>query len=189
MLNESQDNINKNRNKKLLIFSKFNIGNQITRKNSLEKTEESRNFGYELETNHKLSSTNDEKMPNNMSRCDSMIFYKDKFKKLQKKRDYSGSDMITSSIDYNDKTTDSHSFFINLKVKLKNNNSKNNSSMINKIIGLNKLKYKKKKIKKVSFKKEFVTYIDIESFKKYNMENNCLNANDKAESKCTCLVF
>ena len=108
---------------------------------------------------------------------------------INKKKDYSSSDMITSSIDYNDKTTDSRSFFMNLKMKSKNNNSKNNSSMINKIIGLDKHKYKKKKIKKVSFKKELVTYIDIESFKKYNMENNCLNANDKAESKCTCLVF
>ena len=76
------------------------------------------------------------------------IFYKDKFKKLQKKKDYSSSDMVTSSMDYNDKTTDSHSFFMNLKVKSKNNNSKNNTPIINKIIVLNKLKYKKKKMKK-----------------------------------------
>ena len=192
MLNESQDYIIKNKDKKLLTFSKFEIGNKITRKNSLEKSEESRNFRYELEPNRKLSNTNDEKITNNVSRTsryDSMIFYKDKFKKLQKKKDYSSSDMITSSMDYNDKTTDSRSFVMNLKIKSKNNNSKNNSSMINKIIGLNKLKKKKKKIKKVSFKKVFVTYIDIESFKKYNMENNCLNAKDKAESKCTCLIF
>ena len=189
MLNESQDNINKNKDKKYLTFSKFNMDNQITRKNSLEKNEESRNFRYELESDRKLSNTNDEKLTNNISKYDSMIFYKDKFKKLQKKKEYFSSDLITNSMDYNDKTTDSHSFFMNLKVKSKNKNSKNNSSMINKIIGLNKLKYKKKKIKKVSFKKVFVTYIDIESFKKYNMENNCLNANDKAESKCTCLIF
>ena len=189
MLNESQDNINKNKDKKLLTFTNFNMGSQITRKNSLEKNEESRNFRYELAPNHKLSNTNDEKLANNVSRYDSMIFYKDKFKKLPKKKDYSSSDMVTSSMDYNDKTTDSHSFFMNLKVKSKNNNSKNNTPMINKIIGLNKLKYKKKKMKKVSFKKVFVTYIDIESYKQYNMENYCLNAKDKAESKCTCIVF
>ena len=189
MLNESQDNIYKNKDKKLLTFSKFNIGSKMIIKNNLEKKEESRNFCYELESNHKLSNTNDEKLPNNVSRYDSMIFSKDKFRKMQKKKDYSSSDMITSSMDYNDKTTDSHSFFMNLKVKTKNNNSRNNSSMINKVIGLNKLKYKKKKIKRVSFKKVFVTYIDIESFKKYNVENNCLNANDKEESKCTCLVY
>ena len=189
MLNESQDNIIKNKDKKLLTFSKFNIDNQITRKNSLEKSEESRNFRYELEPNRKLSNTNDEKLTNNVSKYDSMIFYKDKFKKLQKNKNYSSSDMITSSMDYNDKTTDSRSFVMNLKVKSKNNNSKNNSSMVNKIIGLNKLKYKKKKMKKVSFKKVFVTYIDIESYKKYNMENYSLDAKDKAESKCTCIVF
>ena len=189
MLNESLDNINKNKDKKLLTFSKFNVGDERTRKNSLEKSEESRNFRYELEPNRKLSITNDEKITNNVSRYDSMIFLKDKFKKLPKKKEYSSSDMITSSMDYNDKTTESHSFFMNLKVKTKNNSQKNNTSMVNKIIGLNKLKFKKKKTKKVSFKKAFVTYIDIESYKKYYMENNGLNANDKAESKCTCLIF
>ena len=189
MLNESQDIFNKNKNKKLLTYTNFNMGSKIIRKNSFEKNEESRNFHYELAPNHKLSNTNDEKLTNNVSRYDSMIFYKDKFKKLQKKKDYSSSDMVTSSMDYNDKTTDSRSFFINLKVKTKNKNKKNNSSMVNKIIGLNTLKSKKKKIKKVSFKKIFVTYIDIESYKKYNMENYCLNAKDKAESKCTCIVF
>ena len=188
MLNESLDNIIKNKDKKFLTFSKFNRDKHITRKNSFEKNGESRNFRYELDQNRKLSNTNDEKLTNNISRYDSMIFYKEKFKKLQKKKDYSSSDMVTSSMDYNDKTTDSRPFFMNLKVKTKNN-SKNKSSMINKIIGLNKLKNKKKKIKKVSFKKVFVTYIDIESFKQYNMDINCPNAKDKAESKCTCLVF
>ena len=68
--------------------------------------------------------------------------------------------------------------------------SRGNSSMVNKIIGLNKVKGKKKNNKKVKFKKKFVSYIEIESFKKYNMENNSFNVNDnKTDTKCTYLMF
>ena len=186
MLNKTQEN--KNREHKIILLSQIKSDKKsYSRKSTVPKSEERRNFPYELGL-HKLSNTNDENIGHNLGKLDSMIFYKDKIKNFQKKRDYSTSDMLTCSVDCNDKTNDSRSF-VNMKMKAKMNSASKGSSMLSKIIGLSKIKVKKKKAKKVTFKKKFVTYVDIESFKKYNMENFCFNANDKTEEKCTCFIF
>ena len=188
MLNLTQQN--KNKEPKIIFLSKVKSDKkQYSRKNTtLPKSEEGRNFRYELGLN-KISNTNDENIEHDHSKkIDSMILYKDKIKNFQKKRDNSSSDMLTCSADYNDKTNDNH-YFTNMKMKSKMSGASKGSSMLNKIIGLNKIKIKKKKNKKVTFKKKLVTYVDIESYKKYNMETSRFNANDKLDEKCTCLSF
>lgn len=186
MLDKTQEN--KNKERKIILLSQIKSDKKnYSRKGTIPKSEEGRNFRYELGLN-KISNTNDEKIGNNLSKLDSMILYKDKIKNFQKKKDYSSSDMLTCSADCNDKTNDSRCF-VNMKMKAKMNSASKGSSMLSKIIGLSNIKVKKKKAKKVTFKKNFVTYVDIESFKKYNMENFCFNANDKIEEKCTCFIF
>ena len=178
---------NKNKERKIILLSQIKSDKKsYSRKGTVPKSEERRNFRYELGLK-KISNTNDENIGHNLGKLDSMIFYKDKIKNFQKKKDYSSSDMLTCSADCNDKTNDSRCL-VNMKMKTKMN-STSKGSMLSKIIGLSNIKVKKKKTKKVTFKKKFVTYVDIESFKKYNMENFCSNAKDKIEEKCTCFIF
>lgn len=189
MLNEFLDINHQNNDYKTSDFFQLNSNKKrITSKNYRHKSEDRKIDRYDLGKSQ-ISNSNDEKFGHNIAKCDSMVFYRDKIQKFQKRKQFSTSDMITTSIDFNDKTTERFPFFTNLKIKTKNNYSKGNSSMLNKIIGLNKIKYKKKKAKKVTYKKKFVTYIDVESYKKYNMENCCFNGNDKTETKCTCLII
>ena len=188
MFNQSQ-NI-KNKTQKIILLSQVKSDKkQFSRKNTFTKGDEKLNFLYELDFKN-ISHTNEENTEYNHPKLDSMILYKDKIKNFKKKKTYSTTDLLTSSDFFNDKTNDSY-FFSNIKSKTKmSSTSRGNSSMVNKIIGLNKVKGKKKNNKKVKFKKKFVSYIEIESFKKYNMENNSFNVNDnKTDTKCTCLMF
>ena len=170
MLNDNLENVNNN-----------------NQKNSNDKSDIKQNFRYDIKSN-KIAHSIDEKNTN--YKCDSMILYQEKMKnfQLKNKKEYSSSELATTSLDFNDKASDSRSFFSNLKIKSKINKQKSSCIMLNKILGLDK-KEKKKQVKKVSFKKKFVSYIDIESYKKYYMENNGISANDKNETKCSCLSF
>ena len=170
MLNDNLENVNNN-----------------NQKNSNDKSDIKQNFRYDIKSN-KIAHSIDEKNTN--YKCDSMILYQEKMKnfQLKNKKEYSSSELATTSLDFNDKASDSRSFFSSLKIKSKINKQKSSCIMLNKILGLDK-KEKKKQVKKVSFKKKFVSYIDIESYKKYYMENNGISANDKSETKCSCLSF
>ena len=192
MQKENEQNIltkirNQNFLKKIKIKDeKLDSPRRNTRKRSVESSNNSR---YDLEGG-KFSKTTDVK---SMIKNDSMILYKDKLKNSQMniKKENSMSDLITNSIDYNnDKTTDSHSFFSNFKMKSKLPTSGGTGmSLAAKYKNINRIKIKKKKSKKVTFKKKFVTYVDVESYKQYNLENCCLNDNDKTETKCTCFIY
>ena len=195
MENENEQNIitklkNQNILKKIQIRDeKLDTPRRNSRKRSVETSNNSR---YDLDGG-KISKTTDEKSMRSMVKNDSMILYKDRLKNSQNsiKKENSMSDLITNSIDYNnDKATDNHSFFPNLKMKSKLPTSGGvGISLATKYKNINKIKIKKKKPKKVTFKKKFVIYVDIESYKQYNLENCCLNDNDKTETKCTCFIY
>jgi len=165
------------------------------KKISPKGSDDSRNYRYELETN-KLS-TCDEKIPNINIKNDSMILYQEKLKKFQRKnkREFSASEIMMSSEKINDKNTDNYSYVsmgkLKLKLKSKYPTSRAQSSLnINKFVNITKLKLgKKDKKKKVTFKKTFATIIDVESFKKYNVENSMLNKTEKDNTKCTCSII
>ena len=164
------------------------------KKISPKGSDDSRNFRYELETN-KFSSTCDEKILNINIKNDAMILYQEKLKKLERKnkREFSASEIMMSSEKINDKNTDNYSYVSMGKLKLKSKypTSRAQSSLnVNKFVNITKLKLgKKDKKKKVTFKKTFATIIDVESFKKYNVENNMLNKTKKDNTKCTCSII
>ena len=148
------------------------------------------NYRYDLE-NGKLSSTCEEKVSNENPKIDSMTLYKNKLKRLEKnnKREYSASEIMMTTKDDNEKNTDNNPILSKMKMVSKVSSSKElDSLMNNKFINLRSIKINKKRIKKVTFKKNFVNIVEIESYKKYNIDNN-LTPNDKADTKCTCLIF
>lgn len=148
------------------------------------------NYRYDLE-NGKLSSTCEEKVSNENPKIDSMTLYKNKLKKLEKnnKREYSASEIMMTTKDDNEKNTDNNPILSKMKMVSKVSSSKElDSLMNNKFINLRSIKINKKRAKKVTFKKNFVNIVEIESYKKYNIDNN-LTPNDKADTKCTCLIF
>ena len=148
------------------------------------------NYRYELE-NGKLSSTCEEKVSNENPKIDSMTLYKNKLKKIEKnnKREYSASEIMMTTKDDNEKNTDNNPILSKMKMVSKVSSSKElDSLMNNKFINLRSIKINKKRAKKVTFKKNFVNIVEIESYKKYNIDNN-LTPNDKADTKCTCLIF
>ena len=51
----------------------------------------------------------------------------------------------------------------------------------------NNILKKKFKKKKLTFKKKFVDIVNIESYKKYNL-NKSLN-NDSEDTKCSCIIY
>jgi hypothetical protein len=193
MNNEIIENKNKLNNPNKINYIHFeNEYLEYQKKISPKGSDDTRKYRYELETN-KLSSTCDEKMPNNNSKNDSMILYRDKLKKFQRKnrREFSESEIMMSSEKINDKNTDNYSYISMGKLKSKYPTSRQiNSLNINKFVNISKLKIgKKDKKKKVTFKKAFATIIEVESFKKYNVENNMLNKSQKDSTKCTCSII
>ena len=188
MINDKIENINDNNQKIFKFFQDKKDKKNLSIKSKINKCETDRNFAYDLQPNRHSNSIDERR---NNSKLDSMDLIREKMKnfQLKNKKEFSSSDMLTSSLEYNDKTTDSHQFFSSLKIKSKRNNSKGSNKMLNKIIGLDKKLKKKKAQKKVTFDTNFVNYINIESYKKYYIENNGLDAKDKTETKCTCLIY
>ena len=159
-----------------------------------KRSEDEKNYKYDFERGKLIYFNDDKNSYNDIRKNDSIILYRERMRRFNHrvKRDNSISDMIISEIEPNEEDNDNRT--IN-----NNNNSRNilcspipkyKSPSRRTLSSMNVMSFarkKKAKKKKVNFKRKFVTIIDIESFKKYNMENNCLY--DKAEAKCTCLVY
>ena len=118
-----------------------------------------------------------------MKKNDSILLYRERFRRYnhRNRKDNSISDMIISDIQPIEESNETRSIYSNRNIKMPPT-SRGLSS-------LNVGNFSKKKLrkKKVNFKRKFVTIINIESYKKYNLENNCLN--DKAHANCTCLIY
>ena len=173
--NDTQKNIYRNRVRRLRKIS-----------------EDEKNYKFDFERG-KLIYFNDAKnIYDDIRKNDSIILYRERMRRFnhRAKRDNSISDMIISEIEPNEESSDNRTINNNSRkilcspIQKFKSPSKRTLSSMNVMSFARKIKAKKKK---VNFKRKFVTIIDIESFKKYNMENNCLN--DKAEAKCTCLVY
>ena len=157
-----------------------------------KRSEDEKNYKYDFERG-KLIYFNDDKNLYNDKNNDSIILYRERMHRFnhRAKRDNSISDMIISEIEPNEEDTDNRTINNNSSrnilcspIQKFRTPSKRALSSMNVMSFARKIKTKKKK---VHFKRKFVTIIDIESFKKYNIQNNCFY--DKAEAKCTCLVY
>ena len=196
MLDDFDDNIGyeKGTNRSNYTGTQNNIyRNRIRRLR--KRSEDEKNYRYDFEKGKLIYLNDDKNTYNDIRKNDSIILYRERERirrfNHRAKRDNSISDMIISEIEQNEEESENRT--------VNNNNNKNilyspipkfKSPSKRALSSMNVMSFGRKikaKKKKVNFKRKFVTIIDIESFKKYNMENNCLN--DKAEAKCTCLVY
>ena len=170
--------------------------NENTDLNSLfyQNKNHSRNIGVDLKNDQnetdggKLTSTGEDKYLFSNSKNDSMTLFKDKF---DNKRNQNISDILVNYSDNLEKNTSNNlSTNSNSKIKSKVPSLRALSSlMFNQYINMNNINNtKKKKIKKVTFKKKLVDVIEIESFKKFNLENG-FNIDDRTNTKCSCFVL
>ena len=183
----NSNNINVNQNQNYILLK--NIKNKFNKKNNSNI----RNFAYVMDGS-RLSSTGEEKFSINNIKNDSMILYHEKIKDVHRKnkRELSASEIITNANDNNEQYKDIVSILSNSKMKSKVHHPSRpySSLMDSKYIKLNKIKIgKKRKAKKVTFKKNFTEVVDVESYKKYNLENNNISHTDKSNTKCTCFIF
>ena len=189
--NDKDNSQNSSKNKNFLNLMKLNDeSKEISRKRSSKKSIANDFPRYDIEEEQTFKN-NEEKTSRSIGPAYSMQIYKNKIKALsiKVKKDNSSSDII--SIDGNEKISDRHHFLTNKnKVKVPPVPGIFTSSIIinkgEKNTGKNKAKKKKKK---VTFKKKFVSYVDVESYKKYNMDNCIFNDNNKADSKCACVIY
>ena len=156
---------------------------------SRNKSEDLRN--YQVDTNgFKLSSTGEDKSSNFNSKDDSVLF-QDKYEKKNKIQ--YNNETFMNTIDNIDKSTSNNlSSTSNAKMKSKIQSLRSLSSlMCSKYINMNMNNMnstKKKKIKKVTFKKKIFEVIEIESYKKYNLDNG-FNPDYKTDTKCSCIIY
>ena len=177
-MNESDKN-NKNLNE-----NNINVINFPNKNHSRNKIEDLNNF--QADTNgYRLTSTGEDKSSNFNSKEDLMLFQN----KNEKKNNQYNNETFMNTVDNIDKNT-SNNLSSSAKMKSKIPSSRALSSLIfNKYINMNNINNtKKKKIKKVTFKKKLVDVIEIESFKKYNLEND-FNPDNKTDTKCSCIVY
>jgi hypothetical protein len=157
-----------------------------------KRSEDEKNYKYDFEKGKLIYFNDDKNTYNDIRKNDSIILYRERIRRFnhRAKRDNSVSDMIISEFEPNKEDSDNRTLNNNSRNILYSpipkfqSPSKRTPSSMNDMNFRRRIKTKKKK---VNFKRKFVTIIDIESYKKYNMENNCLN--DKAEAKCTCLIY
>ncbi len=181
MINE-KDKKNENLNENNL--NKINFQNKNHSRNKSEDLQK-----YQIDINgNKFTSTGEDKYSNFNYKEDSIIF-QEKFEKKNKIQ--CNNERYMNTVDNIDKSaSNSLSYSSSSKMKTKIPSSKALSSlMFSKYINMNNINStKKKKIKKVTFKKKIVEIIEIESFKKYNLENG-FNSDYKTDTKCSCKVF
>ena len=157
-----------------------------------KRSEDEKNYKFDFDRGNIIYLNDDKNTINDMKNNDSIVLYRERFHRFNHRaiRDNSITDMIISEIEQNEEKSDNRTINNNSKNILQSPIPKFKSPTNKDLSSMNVMNFgrrKKLRKKKVNFKRKFVTIIDIESFKKYNMENNCLN--DKAEAKCTCLVY
>ena len=177
--NKKNKNINEN--------TDLNVINYQNKSHSRNRGDDLKNYQNETDGG-KLTSTGEDKYLFSNSKNDLMTLFKDK---IDNKKNQNISDILINYSDNNEKsTTNNLSTSSNSKKKSKIPASRALSSlMFNQYIYMNNINNtKKKKIKKVTFKKKIVDIIEIESFKKYNLENG-FNTGDRTDAKCSCFVL
>ena len=151
-----------------------------------------KNYRYKL-GEEKTSNTYKGKLNHILIKNDSMILYKNNIKQFQtnNNKDNASSILISSSVDGNERTSDSVSMFSNLRSKsnVPTSRTERTNTTFNKYAIISKIKLRKNKGKKVTFKKQFIIYVDIENYKKYNLENCYVNGSDKAQANCACIIY
>ena len=159
-----------------------------------KRSEDEKNYNYDFERGKLIYNNDNIYLNNDLKKNDSMILYRER-ERMRRfnhrvKRDNSISDMIISEIEQKEEESENRTINDNNKNILCSPIPKFKSPTNRALSSMNVMNFGRRiraKKKKVNFKRKFVTIINIESFKKYNMENNCFN--DKAEAKCTCLIY
>lgn len=103
------------------------------------------------------------------------------------------TNFLISEIELSDENFDLHSSCIKTNISSKPEDKKKiplHKKKSSKSLNGIKNFYRIKKKKRVNFSRNFVTIINVESYKKYNSENTCRDPfNQKADLKCTCIIF
>ena len=169
---------------------KLNIMQFIDEKSKRSVT--NKNYRYKLYEENS-SKTYKGNLTHILIKNNSMILYKNNIKQFQtnNNKDNEPSKLIPSSVDGNERTSDSVSMLSNLRSKsnVPTYQTERTNTTFNKYAIINKIKLRKNKVKKVTFKKQFIIYVDIENYKKYNLKNCYLSSSDKAQAKCSCMIY
>ena len=165
--------INKN---KIEIYKSPNRGS-VLRKKSEEKL-----YHYDLENEQLVFQTKNKIY--DIKKADSLSVLEGRRRGYsQRVKRNNETDFIISDIDPKDEASDSRTLY-NGKPKQKGYSFKRGNSLIR----LNSLKRNTNRFKKkkVTFKNRFVNVIEVESYKKYNLNEELY---DRADAKCTCFIY
>ena len=167
--------INKN---KIEIYKSPNRRDVVSRKKSEDKL-----YHYDLEKGKLVFHTKDKIY--DIKKADSLSLLEGRRRGYSQrlKRNNNEIDFIISDIDPKDEASDSRTLY-NGKPKERGHSFKRGNSLIR----LNSLKrnINRFKKKKVTFKNKLVNVVEVESYKKYNL-NDALY--DRADAKCTCFIY
>jgi len=105
----------------------------------------------------------------------------------KKKKKNETADTSNNRLGVSDKSTNKSLSSSDIKgdINLKKEIPKNNKLMRNKTVSL----ADSKKKARVKFKKEFVSIVVVESYKKYNVDMSYNDSESNETTKCRCLVF
>ena len=154
-----------------------------------KRSEDEKNYKYDFDIDKLIISDNYRNRRNNILKKDEILLNRERYHRLnnKNKRDNTSPDIILSDFNQNCEYSESKIINNNINYSPLNNNNINTSRIYSPIKYRNSFKKKRFRKKKVNFKKKFVTIINVESYKKYNMETNFFN--DKSDAKCTCLIY
>ena len=160
---------------------KVDIYKNPVQKRYRKRSEDDNNFRFDFDTG-KLIFMNKQR-PKTPRKKDTFSFYKGRRRgySLKNKRYYNINDLILNDIEPKDETSENPS--INNKKTIQRASTFKSLKSLQRNNSLKRNRFRKKK---VNFKPKLVDFIDVESYKKYNI-NKYLN--DIGDAKCACLVY
>ncbi len=160
---------------------KVDIYKNTVQKRYRKRSEDENNFRFDFDTG-KLIFMNKQR-PKTPRKKDTFSFYKGRSRgySLKNNRYYNINDLILNDIEPKDETSENPS--INNKKTIQRASTFKSLKSLQRNNSLKRNRFRKKK---VNFKPKLVDFIDVESYKKYNI-NKYLN--DIGDAKCACLVY
>ena len=158
--------------------NKIEIYKSPNRRDAYRKKSEDKCIHYDLEKEKLVFQTKNKIY--DLKNADSLNLIERRRNYSQKVKRNNETDFIISDIDPNE-ASDSRTLY---NGKPKERDLKRGNSLIH----LNSLKRNKNRFKKkkVTFKNKFVDVIEVECFKKYNLNEHLY---DRAEAKCSCFIY
>lgn len=161
--------------------SKVDIYKNRVQKRYRKRSEDDNNFRFDFDTG-KLIFMNKQK-PKTPRRKEPLSFFKGRNRgySLKNKRYDNISDLILSDIEPKNETSKNPS--INNKKTIQRTSTFKSLKSLQRNNSLKRNRFRKKK---VNFKPKLVDFIEVESYKKYNINEYLY---DNADARCACLVY